>query len=326
MLELLPYSSRMERGDGFRKVYLTGGLGNQLFQLSAGLNQYKGKITFLVDKTSPRLLMDGTTVLESLLKSQRDDEFSQQISFIYSIFIRLIMRQAPNPQSTMSGKILAKTSKVLLGFFESLKYRRNVRVVAPEAIGYVGPSNFKSSIWIGYFQSEEITDSALISQLLNRYAELNHSDFYEEMSKKTESRPLIVHVRLGDYIGESRFGIPGREYYQSAIREALKVVKVTEIWLFSDEIDDAIEHIGLIEEIPIVRMDHSETDPLAVLNVMRLGVAYVIGNSTFAWWAAHTSRSDSPITVAPAKWFSNMKDPVGLINRDWIRLDPNFER
>ena len=146
----------------------------------------------------------------------------------------------------------------------------------------------------------------------------NLLDFKELAAKE---KPLIVHVRLGDYIGIDSFGIPSKVYYEEALSLQSKNSRFNKIWLFSNEPEDALEFIpkiyqDIVRVVPEIGNSSSET-----LELMRHGVGYVIGNSTYSWWGAFLSYTDSPLVVAPSPWFKGEPSPHELIPPNWLQIE-----
>ena len=144
-------------------------------------------------------------------------------------------------------------------------------------------------------------------------------------SQSLEPKPLIVHVRLGDYKLESNFGILDTQYYSSAIDSAMGDATIKEIWLFSDETDLALTRIPQ-KYLPITKvLNLNDFSPAEVLEVMRFGYAYVIANSTFSWWGAFLAYKENARVIAPSRWFRNMAEPLDLIPDTWERFPSNLE-
>jgi hypothetical protein len=134
-------------------------------------------------------------------------------------------------------------------------------------------------------------------------------------------RPLVLHVRLGDYLQESKFGTLDLDYYSRALKELFEVSKHPRIWVFSDDIEQAK---FLIEKkyLEFVRWFSDVDEPAAVtFEKMRLGHAYILGNSTFSWWSAFLSKTQDPPTIAPTPWFTGLQEPNELIPPNWKRLE-----
>ena len=92
------------------------------------------------------------------------------------------------------------------------------------------------------------------------------------------------------------------------------------IWLFSDEFEKALSFIPE-KYLDIVKcVSEAQKSSAATLEIMRFGVGYIIGNSTFSWWGATLSHSLYPKVIAPEPWFKGMREPKDIIPTDWLRI------
>jgi hypothetical protein len=57
---------------------------------------------------------------------------------------------------------------------------------------------------------------------------------------------------------------------------------------------------------------------------MRQGDAYIIGNSTYSWWAATLSHKEPKMVIAPSPWFAEMDEPRFLVPPEWQRVETEF--
>jgi hypothetical protein len=147
-------------------------------------------------------------------------------------------------------------------------------------------------------------------------------EFTELRDLANNEKPLVVHIRLGDYKSESEFGILDGDYYREAIYRVLKPDK--KIWVFTNEEELArrilpVEFSHMTRWITDVRLSSSET-----LELMRYGSGFVLGNSTFSWWAAYLNYSGSNLIVAPEPWFKSTDSPKHLIPEHWITVPAKY--
>ena len=186
----------------------------------------------------------------------------------------------------------------------------------------VGFSKISSSdtgkLLIGYFQTYRwMNDSEVLTKMRKIQLKEKNSrvDYFAKLAD--DEKPLVVHIRLGDYKNENSFGIPSAEYYTSAIQRLFNSDKYGKIWIFSDEPDLAFELFG--SAIPNeVRWIHNEGESAAqTLEIMRYGKGYVIANSTFSWWAAFLSYTADPEVIAPDPWFRHLDNPKDLLPPNW---------
>jgi hypothetical protein len=133
-------------------------------------------------------------------------------------------------------------------------------------------------------------------------------------------KPLVVHVRLGDYLVEGGFGTLDQSYYLKAIGKAMELGDFGKIWMFSDEPSDAIRRLPSLPGLEVRVMPAFEESPATALEVMRMGKGYVIANSTFSWWGASLSYQPNPVVVYPYPWFKSIDSPLDLVPPNWLPI------
>lgn len=267
-------------------VWAQGGLGNQLFQLSAALRAAG------VSETRLRCVWswywrrsDRQFELKPLL---RPDEFA-------SITECLLLRSPYDRSGSLKTAI------------------RGVRVpISHETLGEQG------ALMVGYFQTAQdvlAVPEALVSRLLN----VSLSQRAKQLSERIRGAP-VVHVRRGDYVlsesARARFGLLGRDYYVRALDQVGR--RLEDCYVFTDSPDRVSCEFGLDRD-RIIGPD-SQISPLETMLVMGSGSALVIPNSTFSWWAARASGGETPI-VAPRVWFRDSPESNPFIVPGWTIVD-----
>ncbi len=180
-------------------------------------------------------------------------------------------------------------------------------------------------VFIGYFQNHEYlkANSDIFRELIDRADKKSEElDNYRALAERL--RPLIVHYRRGDYVGES-FGLLSTEYYERAIKCAHERVKFGEIWVFSDDPNQSRMAIVASEGVPIRHFANLNLSPSETLQIMRLGKAYVIANSSFSYWAAMLRHDQAAPVFAPSPWFEAASSPSNIIPEDWSRCNAVWE-
>lgn len=310
-------------------VSLTGGLGNQLFQLAAGVGIGCGKNLYLCSSLgAPRKSLDGAIdLLGFSLPKEIKIINGKKSSWLTSKVSGYILRIGVSPKGLENNKLFSRIAKFIAGFPLSFHLRKRVVVVNSIGVGF-SPIITRANVTLlfGYFQTFHWATDGRVKQVMQAL-KLNNSaiqiKYYELLS--LVEKPLIVHVRLGDYLSEKSFGIPSKEYYDDGIRKILELEKCKTIWLFSDQLHLARTFVPDNIKIPIRVIDEFQDSPSATLEVMRLGYGYVIANSTFSWWGAFLKKNSDSEVIAPKPWFSGMPEPVDLIPPEWIRLDSRFK-
>lgn len=318
--------------DGAVVISLTGGLGNQLFQYTAGLNlSHLLKKELLIEKDigKPRTNAFGAPSLFSLVNEDSIAIFG--FKRFKSIFRRLTnfkLRVSLNEKKSLLNllnRYAARLASFLLSphFFSVM---RNVEFITPNNLGYQEIFSRKRNLFVrGYFQTYRYMETAGIYEKLMKMKPQNSSaDFVKLSSEISSKQVLIVHLRLSDYLSLEEFGIPSVTYYSKAINEVQELSKIDEIWLFSDQPHMARENFETAGISNIKIIENFGNDDSQIWELMRFGSAYVIGNSTFAWWAAKLSYNPNAIVICPFPWFKNVREPSHLIPPNWLRRDAKF--
>ena len=71
----------------------------------------------------------------------------------------------------------------------------------------------------------------------------------------------------------------------------------------------------------INQVDNSD---YATWQLMRNGCAYVVGNSSYSWWAARLSKCSDDMVIFPKPWFSSANYPREISPRSWKACDAHF--
>lgn len=303
---------------------LTGGLGNQLFQIAYGIFKSEDNAIFVSQNLgNPRKNDDGLPEVFSYnLNLITDDSESERGIYGDKIF-NLALRFSANASKLPAKPFLIPIMEVLCSGMTFLSTRKWKTFYISQGIGYDSRTKNQASVLVGYFQTYRWLENSTVHQTLQNM-DVRHvgSDLMHLQELATSIKPLVVHFRFGDYKNESDFGIPDSNYYEKAFRFHFENYSYSEIWIFSDEMNLAIEKIPR-EYIDRVRLiSDVDGSSAASLEAMRLGFGYVIANSTFSWWAAMLSKNAGAPVVAPKKWFKNAEDPVELIPRNWTLIDP----
>jgi len=305
-------------------VSIGGGLGNQLFQFTAGLVA-AGQDQLVLElglglpnrdrSMSPEILQYTLPSTVTILDRQPRTRFTMRSINFAMIWGKSARR---NPKHPFSILINFASSVVISVYFKSIRVLR-----AAEGVGY-HKTDFKGryTFLVGYFQtyfwaSQEPTYSKL-KNLRLRAEDLAIGE-YKRLA--VNEKPLIVHVRLGDYKGIESFGIPSQKYYEKAISELWGSGDYGKIWIFTNEQAEAVHYLPewVIKNcrwIPEIGGSAAQT-----LEVMRHGVGYVIANSTYSWWGAFLSYTANPKVIAPTPWFKGEPSPLDIIPPSWETVE-----
>ena len=300
---------------------LTGGLGNQLFQLSTALALSDGEeIQIEWSFGSVRLNSEGQPELASF-DLPPHVKFASKRKLFPKFIAKVLGYSQRTNNSSKVNKIYANIILQMAEYILSIYFRKKLSLVCPDNFGYSELKVNSGDIFLnGYFQSFYWANK---STNVMKHLRSN-GGFVSEFRKlaRTE-KPLVIHVRRGDYRNENTFGLLSSEYYKNAIHKLEASLDFQKIWLFSDEPNYAIRLFpeNLRSSIRIV--DLKDASSAETLEIMSLGSSYIIANSTFSWWGAYLSGAQK--VLSPAKWFKGAEDPHMLIPPEWISIPAIFE-
>jgi hypothetical protein len=180
-------------------------------------------------------------------------------------------------------------------------------------------SDGKNEIIVGYFQTEIV--ARRVRSIKDSLFQGVCEDLYQEYLRLAkEEQPLLVHVRLGDYLGEQSFGILSPEYYKTSITHLWNLGLYKKIWLFSDQPNDAMIRIPMELRDKTRLISAENLDSAETLRIMTVCKGFVIANSTFSWWAAYLRNEINSPVLAPKPWFAGLPEPADLIPAEWKRI------
>jgi hypothetical protein len=303
---------------------LTGGLGNQLFQVAAALNLADpDTIEMEWNLGLPRLNTQNLPDITDfelpkniyLGENRRPTNYQRKMFSLARRISISAKRYTKIPGLGLIQKIAA------ISISRLLKYPINFD--AARGVGYsrISIDKSKTNFITGYYQSYKWVQDSKIVPIMKSLTIKKPSKKLEELIERSKIiKPLVVHIRLGDYKNEQTFGIPSKEYYQQALEMLWKSGEYDEIWVFSNEQHLANEYLPITLVNEYKWIDEIENSAAQTLEAMRCGKGYVIGNSTYSWWGAYLSHFDNPKIIAPSPWFKHQESPKDLIPPTWATL------
>jgi Glycosyl transferase family 11 len=295
---------------------LIGGLGNQLFQLVFACSR-TDKLSIILENPDTKLedMELYRFNLSSKIQQAKTVKFNFAERKIYNLGIRI---------STMTAKTLTeKYIRVVLVYL----IEKVLQILKPE-LGVVSISRGvgdiklilnrdKPNFPIGYYQNTNIVDD-ISKDAFN--IEITNKILQDLIELAKVKEPIILQMRLGDYSGDERIGIPSLAYYSAGVMRFRESQPEVEVWLFSDDLELAKERANQAGIERIFTPDVRALSPAEILTLMRFGSGYVISNSTFGWWAAKLSNTSNTRVVVPDPWFRKLEQPECLIPNDWIKV------
>lgn len=125
-----------------------------------------------------------------------------------------------------------------------------------------------------------------------------------------------IHVRRGDYLNlQDYHPVQSIEYYKQAVQH----IPCKKFVVFSDDVGWC-KHNFIGNEFVVSENASAEVD----FRMMSRFNHFIIGNSSFSWWAAWLSEHEDKVIVCPEKWFGKNLEKINpttdLIPEEWIKI------
>jgi len=278
---------------------LSGGLGNQLFQLSAGL---------YIEKKLDRKVFYNTSNLRKTTISQvgnytrkfeieelipNDQRFHTKIPIRLDLPRRIVSRVI-NPDITLieSGPQDNVLSKIKDNTISVRGYYQNSQIVE-----YVWP------------------------ELLSRFSQSRN--FGDLVNSKRVDR-IAIHLRFGDYSEDPKtratHGLTGPTFFAKSIKQFVNEEGASSnLLVITDDIRQAKKFTESFKTNLTFEYLSSE-NPLADLRAISRSSHVITSNSTFSWWGAWLAhKSHYAKVIYPRPWFADESDPdLPIYVPEWI--------
>ena len=287
------------------KITLSGGLGNQLFQLSAGI--------YLEEKLGRKVIYDICN-----LTTQQKAEVG---NYTRKLEIEELILDSPTITRRYSSMI-----DYPVRFINKIVNSKSVIMERHPNFDVMEQVNDKTKAVYGYFQSASIVNEAwpiLESRLKNslKFASLIGS---ERVTR------IAIHLRFGDYSDDPRtksvHGLTSTKYFDQAIDAiTLKDLNDIPILIVTDNRTRAtnfIDGLSALGDVQII----SNTNPMDDLAEICRSSHVVTTNSTFSWWGGWIANKvhDSKV-VYPRPWFADISDPdLPIYVSYWTGIQRDF--
>ena len=308
------------------KLVISGGLGNQMFQyiaarevlgdqfiIDAGFFYTSFGVQGLPEICDLRLIDTIKIVVNKKHYAQR--KVVNLILKLSSVWVSKSWRQ----------KIVIITRPFIFKVL-SIIFFRGYQLITGKGIGWseldqpkgkpillIG--NFQSYVWVenSFQKYKNELNLRICTSMISKYQKLSEVE-----------NPLVVHVRLGDFLEIPELNVINKQYFKNAIRELMRLNTSEKIWLFTNDAASISDYISGLDEFSCRFFSSEFLTAAETLEVMKLGSGYVLSNSTYGWWAAYLRKNDQAKVVVPAKWYSTLPVPNELIPRNWIVVDNNL--
>lgn len=252
-------------------VHLRGGLGNQLFQLTAG--------THYAVKFDTSLRLDDSAIIRH--KDKRRRSWLRMID-VQNIFANTRIDWIRISTAYLNGSRFGNS----FSKFDLLEESQLRELIKP-------PRNIHVRDW---FQSKDYLPKEKMKLENGDFSNVREFALELIREKTQQSDATAIHIRLGDF-KKTEWGMLTPSWYQRALRK-ISQIGITKVDCFSDDIAEAII---LLEPLRAnIKFNFIEANnellPHELLLLMSKYKYFVSSNSTLSWWACYfNSRQESEI-------------------------------
>lgn len=171
----------------------------------------------------------------------------------------------------------------------------------------------------GFFQSEKYfhkyKDIIKHSYIGSQFDEL---ETYPEIQKLRDRNSICVSVKVEHNVGSPLYDVCGLDYWKAAIKIAMNKVENPLFFICSDNIAYVLENL-----IDPSKFDYVVQDAKAPVHISLAAMSeckhFIIGNTTFGWWAQYLSLYSNKLVIAPSKWMA-VEMPIDIYQDGWTLI------
>lgn len=306
------------------QVYLTGRLGNQLFQYAMAKNiqkKYGGKIVcniYDLEHISENLKHTGGKFNYELKNYTLNDNIEiidKKLPWYVDLsnsFIKIIKKIFPK----LYFRIMAKKGYLI--------WQRDEFVKIPKL-------NAEKILLYGWWQDFRFFDEAaedIRSEIVPKTKPNINNKYIYDLAELDNG--ICISIRGGNYLYPTirkKLFVCDKEYFYNAIKVVKDSIKNPKFVIFSDDLDWVKRYMNFEEKFKDCEF-YYETGNDTVeekLRMMSQFKNFIISNSSFSWWAQYLSKKDNKYVIAPDRWFTN-GNRCGLYMDNWTVIDTEKER
>jgi hypothetical protein len=293
------------------EIFLRGGLGNQLFQYSLGLQISKIRGVDLVIREDLLPLFED--------KIGQVSRWPNQISGFKHSGQVVVGDHQPEGATDLFGKLMQVQR--MIGDV-ALPILMRFGVLASEKRGLPAETSFLDRISSvnSYATSASFAKINRTQILQEVNSIISPSSTFKKLSLEIEdSMPTVVHLRRGDYLAlKDIYGEISVDYLKNALN-SVSASNDQPIWLFTQDRKE-MDSDTLSTLMPEKIIDSSDLpSPLETMALMAKGDGLICSNSTFSWWAAFLKVNNGAVVVPNFGAIVNVFS-TGMVMDGWITL------
>ena len=283
-------------------VFVKGGFGNQLFQFSFA--EYLRKKNYKVDINTDLLSQRGKHTPRELILPIKYFGFKEQNYFNkkkFEIFLRI------NSSSTIRNSTFGQ-------LFSEFKYTKEY-----SDLNQLNNNHFYFN---GYWKNMRyvINNKEFIKSALS-----NNKIFKNQINNVAKKDYAMIHVRRGDFV---KLGWNLEvSYYEKSLNLLKQKFNTINFDIFTDDKEWVTKQNIFLDAKNIFSQSSThisgkddKEETIKTFSQMLGYSNFIVGNSSFAFWAAFLKCTDNSFITVPKPWFINHKHPT-LKMDNWLIIE-----
>lgn len=172
----------------------------------------------------------------------------------------------------------------------------------------------------GYFQSEKFFINSK-ENICRQYNLDEEPDLwvYPGIDSIIHRNSVCISIKIEHNVGSSLYDVCTKEYWEKAISYIIEHVQNPLFFICSDNVEYVKENLIDCSKYDVI--EQSKNYPVHIsLAAMSKCKHFIIGNTSFGWWAQYLSKNENKIVVAPSKWMK-VEMPIDIYQDGWVKVD-----
>lgn len=315
---------KANRTDKIIYVVMRGRIGNQLFIYAFARSIQK--------KVGGKIVMDDSDILAKKWDNSLDFYNLQGVSFVHS---KIAMLEYFSVCQELLYFWYRFTCKVMHFIYQNKMYRHiekfedkhrkmlNARGLILCQNGYKSYliSDNRCIVLDGFFQSKKYFQS-FAGEIKKTILQGNQNEYIRNYPGRREIQnrnSVCVSIKVEHNVGSNIYAVCDKSYWEKAIQYMVDMVENPLFFICSDNVEYVKKN--LIDSLKYDVIFQDRSFPVqASLEVMSYCKHFIIGNTSFGWWAQYLSYNEDKIVCVPSKWVL-VDMPVDIYQEGWHLIE-----
>lgn len=177
----------------------------------------------------------------------------------------------------------------------------------------------KNILLDGYFQSPRFFEASRDDIICAYRVDPKEYADYPGLQEIENRNAVCISIKVEHNVGSSIYDVCNDGYWKAAIDYIVKNVENPLFFICSDNVEYVKSNLIDVTKYDVVcqSRDYPVYESLAVMSLCK---HFIIGNTTFGWWAQYLSEHPDKIVVAPSRWMK-VDMPIDVYQDNWHLID-----